>query len=88
MIFPLDPEAVLDYVFDWSLWLSEGETITTATVSADPGITIGSVVTAAEKVTVWLSGGTVNTRYKAHCSIVTSDSREDSRHMTIGVRSR
>lgn len=88
MIFPLDPEAVLDYVFDWSLWLSAGETITTATVTADPGITVGDVVTAAEKVTVWLSGVTLNARYKVRCSIVTSDSREDSRHMTIGVRSR
>jgi hypothetical protein len=88
MTFTLDPEALLDYVFDWSLWLSAGETIISATVTADPGITIGDVVTADGKVTVWLSGGTVNTRYKVYCSIVTSDSREDTRHMTISVRPR
>lgn len=83
-----DPEAVLDYVFDWSKWLAEDETITDATVVADDGITVDSTNIGATTVTVWLSGGTAKFAYDVSCEITTSDTREDVRRMRIAVRER
>ncbi len=39
--FEKDPDAVLDYQFDWSKWL-DGDTITDVSVSAEDGITVDS----------------------------------------------
>lgn len=88
MRFNHDPTATLDYVFDWTAWLAPGETIMTATVECDDGIVIDSTGTADTKVTVWLSGGTVNEDYDVHCAITTTETREDRRHITIAVRDR
>lgn len=87
-VFRHDPAAVLDYVFDWSAWLAAGETITAATVTADTGITIDNDTVEASKVTVWLSGGTAKARYQVRCSITTTLTREDRRHITIAVSNR
>jgi len=37
--FLKDPDAVLDYGFDWSDWLADGETISTSTWTVETGIT-------------------------------------------------
>lgn len=94
--FIKDPQAVLDYVFDWkastngtgaSDWLATGETIASHTVTADTGLTVdsSSLTDSDTSVTVWLSGGTVNTHYKVICHIVTSAGREDDRTISIRV---
>jgi hypothetical protein len=67
-----DPAAVLDYQWDWSEWLAEGETISEATVTAPEGITKDEVVTAGTAVTVWLSGGTAGLSYRLDCLISTT----------------
>lgn len=93
--FSKDTSAKLDYKFDWkastngsgaSDWLEAGETITSHTVTAATGLTVDSsaLTDSATSVTVWLSGGTVNTYYDVVCHIVTSANREDDR--TIRVR--
>ena len=94
-----DPDAVLDYKFDWkaltngtgtSDWLAAGETIASHTIDEDTGITVDSSAQtdANTSVTVWLSGGTDGTEYKVRCEIVTSGSRTDERTMKIKVRHR
>lgn len=83
-----DPDAVLDYTFDWSGWLASGETITTATVTAADGITLDSDDEAGGVVTVWLSGGTANTRYAVACLITTDQGRTDERTRYVDVRER
>jgi hypothetical protein len=45
MALTKDPDAVLDYVFDWSSWLAEGETITAAEVTAVSGDAVVDSVT-------------------------------------------
>lgn len=89
-VFTKDPDAVLDYKFDWSSWLSTGETISSTTVTAETGLTVdsNSITDTSTSVTVWLSGGTANTNYDVTCQIVTSASRTDDRTMTIRVRER
>ena len=84
-VFLKDPDAILDYAFDWSAWLQDGESISTYTITAEDGITVDSYSQADGVVTVWLSGGTVGTNYDVACKIVTSYNRTDERTMTITV---
>ena len=81
--FIKDPEAVLDYVFDWSDWLDTGETISSYTITVPTGITKNSDSQAAGKVTIWLSSGADGTEYAVECKIVTSAGRTDERTILI-----
>ena len=83
-----DPEAVLDWQFDWTSWLADAETIATHTVTAEDGLTVDSSAEADGVVTVWVSGGTAGTRYRLECLISTSAGRTDERSVSISVRER
>ena len=83
-----DPEAVLDYAFDWSSWLADGETITTPTVTAETGLTLDSSSESGGVVTAWVSGGTAGNNYSLECKIVTSAGRTDERRISLLVRER
>ena len=98
-IFLKDPDATLDYKFDWkaltngngsSDWLDTDETISSKTVTVDDGITKESDALADTNtsVVVWLSGGTAGVDYEVACKIVTSASRTDERTIKIQVRER
>jgi hypothetical protein len=88
-----DPSAVLDYAYDWTEWLANGETIAVdsetgeklITITADTGITVDSWTEDDGKVTVWLSGGTAGINYKVACLITTSAGRTDERTIWIKV---
>lgn len=86
--FRKDPEAVLDFQFDWTAWLADGETITDHTITVPSGITNDSSSVASGVVTVWLSGGTAQTDYRVECLITTSAGRTDERSMTVRVNER
>lgn len=90
--FTKDPDAVLDYVVDWSPdtdpWLASGETIASHVVDAEAGITVDSSTVSDGKVTVWLSGGTAGQNYDVGVQITTSSNRTDERTMRIRVRER
>ena len=97
--FLKDPNAVLDYVFDWaastngtgdSNWLATGETISTITITATTGITVASssITDTNTSATVWLSGGTAGATYSVACKIATSASRTDERTISIEVVNR
>lgn len=92
-----DPNAVLDYKFDWkaltngsgaSNWLASGETISSRTVTVDSGLTkdSDSLTDTNTSVTVWLSGGTPGKKYKVACRIVTSAGRTDERTLVVTVK--
>lgn len=83
-----DPNAVLDYGHDWAGWLSDGETITASTWTVDAGLTKNSDTHDTTTTTVWLSGGTAGTTYRATNRITTSGGRTDDRTMRIDVRDR
>jgi len=86
---PKDPDATLDYKFDWagltngqtgatSDWLDtvNSEIITAITVTAPAGITVDSsaITDSGTSVTVWLSGGTHGQIYDIACKITTNNS--------------
>jgi hypothetical protein len=88
-IFVKDPEATLDYGFDWGPWL-QADTIATSNWSADAGITL---VPASDTFTdtttaVFISGGTAGQSYDVINTITTNGSRTDERTITIKVRNR
>lgn len=83
-----DSDAVLDYEFLWSEWLSESEEINSYVITASPGITVDSDTNTTERVTVWLSGGTAGVPYTVGCRITTNQGRTDERTMTIRVVNR
>lgn len=91
MAFPTfikDPDATLDYGFDWANWLATGETITGAVWTVPSGITKSDEDFDADTTLVWLTGGTLGTNYNISCRITTSDGRIDDRTLIIKVRSR
>ncbi|WP_299663810.1 hypothetical protein [uncultured Ruegeria sp.] len=87
--FVKDPEAVLDYLFDWSEWLAaDGDTITDHTVTVSTGLTLASSTRTTTAVTVWLSGGTLGQQYTVDCRITTTLGRTASRKMTFLIQDR
>lgn len=84
-VWTKDPQAVLDWAFDWSNWLAPGEVISgTPVVTVDSGLVKDSQSNTGSRVTVWLSGGTSGTTYKVACRVTTDQGRTDER--TIGIR--
>ena len=82
---PKDPSGVKDYVFDWAAWLGS-DTISTATVTVETGITLASTVTTATNVTAWLSGGTAGQTYAINCQVTTAGGRTEQQTMYVPVR--
>ena len=85
--FVKDPNAVLDYEWDWSAWLGT-DTIASHTVTAATGLTVDSSTATSTAVTAWLSGGSVGASYAVTCHVVTAAGREDDRTVTITVQER
>lgn len=83
----LDPDARLDYVWDWQAWLADGDTIASATVTGT-GITVDTVSHDTTTVTAWLSGGTVGTAASALCHITTAQGRQDDRTLRLHITQR
>lgn len=87
MLVEKDPDATLDYVFDWSVWLDDTDSISTDTITVTGGLTVESHSHTTSAVTVWLSGGDPGTQ-TVSCLITTADGRIDERTMNIRVRDR
>jgi hypothetical protein len=85
--FTKDPEAQLDYPWDWTAWL-DGDTIVSHDVTADTGITVESSAIVGGAVVVWLSGGTANETYSVKVTIDTAGGRTDERTSKFRIRNR
>ena len=82
-----DPDAVLDYTFDWSAWLYDGESIAQSEWSGPDGVTLDSTALdtiATVRVTVTdesLSGQVI----ELINHIVSTDGQEDDRTLKLLV---
>ena len=85
--FTKDPDAVLDYLVDWSSWLGS-DTIATSTWVVPSGITKDSDTNTTTTATIWLSGGDDEASYEIVNRITTAAGREDDRTITVQVRSK
>jgi hypothetical protein len=84
-----DPDATLDYAFDWSEWLGT-DTIGSYEVSIQPGLTIANHYSdpTEKKVIIWLSGGTIGDSYNLLCRVRSVLGRTDDRSIAIVVESK
>lgn len=84
-----DPDAELDFAFDWSAWLGDGEGIASYTITAT-GMTVDSDSESGGVVTVWVSGGAAGADATVACRVVTDNvpPRTDERTATIRIRQR
>lgn len=93
-----DPQARLDYGWNWAEWLAEGETIETSTwtistITGDAApleldVANGGATHDDTTTTVWLKGGTLGKRYTAVNHIATSQGREDDRTLPLDIKNR
>lgn len=88
--FVKDPRGFLDYGWDWSDWLQNGELIASAEITIPDGIVQEEVIVGETGVLIWLSGGTDGIVYKIDCKIVTDHvpPRTDSRFIEVFVKDR
>ena len=85
--FIKDPNAVLDYKWDWTDWLPAGDTISTADVTLASGdVAINSESNTTTTVTAWISGGTQATEAELTARVVTAQGRTDDRTITLVIQ--
>ena len=82
-----DPQAVLDYGFDWTAWLN-GDTIVASVWAVEGGITLDSESETATATIIWLSGGTAGVKYECTNTITTTAGRVDERTLYVRVQDR
>jgi hypothetical protein len=83
-----DPQARLDYKFDWSAWLG-ADTISNATFAVGAGsVSIDATSRDDTSATVWLTGGTHGESVLVTCHITTSVNRQDDRSFIVVVQNR
>jgi hypothetical protein len=88
-----DPDATLDYSFDWTAWLAlnPGDAIADAEFIVDPSLTVVNQSNDGNTATVWLSGGTAPTgapnKLRVTCRITTTNtpSRIDDRSIFLKI---
>lgn len=83
-----DPSAVLEYPFNWSEWLEEGNTISSYVVTVPAGLTLDSDSESGGIVIPWISGGTHGENYLVACLITTTNTPERKDERTILIRCR
>ncbi len=89
MAFKKDPDAVLDYTFDWGPYLTPVEdSISTVTWVPDPGLTIVTFSHTLLTATAFVSGGTVGETLNLTCRIETANSRIDDRTISLKITNR
>ncbi len=87
-VFVKDPNADLDYNFDWTEWLQAGEVISVSTMTVTSGLGVDSSSHTSTSATAWLIGGTAGKSYKLVNEITTNQGRTDQRTMIIRVQDR
>lgn len=86
-----DPDARLDYGWDWTAWLVDDDTIATAEIiggDIEDGVTVEDTTHDDTTVTTWVSGGTVGRSYTLVCRITTTSGRTDDRTLRITIADR
>lgn len=88
-VFKKDPDAVLDYTFDWGPYLTPlADTILTVTWLTSAGLTKVSQTNTATTATAFVSGGVVDTVETLTCRIVTAGGRTDDRTASLKIVTR
>lgn len=87
---PKDPDAVLDYQFDWSLYLQPGESIVTSTfiVVGSDSLVLDNESIDGGFTTFWATGGVAGEAAQITNRITTNQGRTDDDTSTLRIRPR
>lgn len=90
MTYLQDPNAVLDYQWNWSSWVPVGDSIVSHSITHSPEIEVTNIVRVGSVVTGWiriLATGEVGRTYFATCRVTTANvpARHDDRTIEIVV---
>lgn len=87
--FTKDPDAIKDYVGDWSAWLGE-DVILTSTWDVSPvevgGLSMDSNTYSQTTTKVWLRGGIPNRIYKLRNRVTTGAGRTQDVTLRIVIK--
>lgn len=86
-----DPDAVLDYRWEWSDWLDGSDGIASHEVIlpvADGGLVVDSSEHDATGITAWISGGQLGADVWVTGRITTTEGRTDDRSLRFRVQDR
>ena len=86
--FPKQPADVQDYDVDYADYLNElgGDTLVSAVVTADVGVTVDSHSIIGTAVKVWVSGGTTGRTYKVTIRATTAFGRVKEVEIRVKVK--
>lgn len=85
--FSKQPVEVKDYDVDYSEWLTDGDSVSSATVVVAPtGLSVDSIFINDPRVKVWLSGGTNGTQYKLTVTMTSTDGRVKEDEFKVKVK--
>lgn len=82
------PTDVLDYEWDWSVWLPTGDTISTFEFTVEEGLTLETDPASSNtttSATVWIGGGTAGIIYTVTCQITTAAGRVAQNTQNVNV---
>jgi hypothetical protein len=89
---PKDPHAELQYGVDWTDWLGDGDSITSATwaveSTATNAITLSNDVVFDNVTAVTVTGGSTGTIYTVAVNITTAEEYIDTRRFRIKCENR
>ncbi|MBK7424705.1 MAG: hypothetical protein IPJ48_17385 [Propionivibrio sp.] len=84
-----DPNAILDYTFDWGPYLTAiSDTISSVTWVVSSGITTSSPTNTTTTATVFVTGGVLDTTETLTCRITTAGGRTDDRTISLKIVNR
>ena len=84
-----DPDAKLDYKFDWAAWLTPlSDTITSVTWVLTVGLTLVSSSNTTATATAVVSGGVADDTEVLTCRITTAGGRIEDRSVNLKISQR
>lgn len=88
-IWEHDPDARLDYTWDWTAFLADGETIASAEIIPADGITASDTDHDEATVTTWITTTLpAGQTHEVVCHMTTSAGRIDDRKIKLTIRER
>lgn len=89
MAYKKDPQAVLDYTFDWGPWLTPvGDTISSVVWALTGTLSKASESFTTTTATAFIGGGTLDETETLTCRITTNGGRTDERSVQLKIVNR
>lgn len=87
MMPPKDPNDRVDYFWDWSAWLPEGDSVATSQIIPDDAeaLTIDGTQQSATAISCFVAGGSLHQKHIITNRIVTAQGRQKDASIIIPI---